>query len=129
MPNDWTHDTFFDGKLSIKQARSGYRFSIDAVILASAIQPGPKERIVDLGTGCGVVPLLVAFRHPDAIFLVWRFRMIWRKWPASMSKRMDYTSLLRLSLTICGQYERAELVDPSIGSSAIHHFVELLPDG
>ena len=67
MQNDWTHDSFFDGKLSIKQARCGYRFSIDAIILANTIQPRPKERIVDLGTGCGVVPLLVAFRHPDTI--------------------------------------------------------------
>jgi len=65
MHNDLTQDTFFDGELSIKQARRGYRFSIDAVILASSIRPRPQERIVDLGTGCGVVPLLVATRHPQ----------------------------------------------------------------
>jgi tRNA1Val (adenine37-N6)-methyltransferase len=67
MQNDVTQDSLFDGKLSIKQARKGYRFSIDAVILASSIQPKPQERIIDLGTGCGVVPLIVAFRHPKAV--------------------------------------------------------------
>ena len=64
MQNDLTNDSFFDGKLSIRQGRKGYRFSIDAVILASAIRPKPKERIVDLGTGCGIIPLMLAFRHP-----------------------------------------------------------------
>jgi len=67
MHNDLTHDTFFNGKLSIKQARKGYRFSIDAVILASSLRPRPHERIVDLGTGCGVVPLMVAWRHPQTV--------------------------------------------------------------
>ncbi len=66
MQNDLTNDSFFDGQLSIVQARKGYRFSIDAVILASSIRPKPHERIVDLGTGCGVVPLMVAFRHPKS---------------------------------------------------------------
>ena len=43
MQNDVTHDSLLDGKLSIKQARKGYRFSIDAVILASSIQPKPQD--------------------------------------------------------------------------------------
>ena len=59
MQNDVTHDSLFDGKLSIKQARKGYRFSIDAVILASSIQPKPRERIIDLGTGCGIIPMIL----------------------------------------------------------------------
>lgn len=67
MQNDLTHDSFFDGRLSIKQARKGYRFSIDAVILANSIRPKPRERIVDLGTGCGVVPLLMACRYPKTV--------------------------------------------------------------
>ncbi len=67
MQSDWTQDSFFDGKLSIRQGRKGYRFSIDAVILAGSIRPKLRERVVDLGTGCGIVPLLVAFRHPKTI--------------------------------------------------------------
>lgn len=67
MQNNLTRDSLYDGRLSIKQARRGYRFSIDSVLLANSIQPKPGERIVDLGTGCGVVPLLVAFHHPETV--------------------------------------------------------------
>jgi len=59
-----TSDAFLDGRLRIAQSRSGYRFSIDAVILAHFIQLRGEERVLDLGTGCGVIPLLLAFRHP-----------------------------------------------------------------
>ena len=64
MQNKLTRDTFFNGKVTVKQERVGYRFSIDAVILAHHVRPRPGERVVDLGTGCGIVPLIVAYRHP-----------------------------------------------------------------
>jgi tRNA1Val (adenine37-N6)-methyltransferase len=59
-----TRDTFFNGGLRLKQHRFGYRFSIDAVILAGSLRPRSGARVVDLGTGCGVIPLILAFRHP-----------------------------------------------------------------
>jgi tRNA1Val (adenine37-N6)-methyltransferase len=59
-----TQDSFFNGKVTVKQDRVGYRFSIDAVILAHRVRPKPGERVVDLGTGCGIVPLIVGYRHP-----------------------------------------------------------------
>jgi tRNA1Val (adenine37-N6)-methyltransferase len=60
-----TTDSFFDGRIRIKQHRCGYRFSIDAVILAHHADPKPGDRVVDLGTGCGIVPLILTYRHPD----------------------------------------------------------------
>jgi tRNA1Val (adenine37-N6)-methyltransferase len=65
MQSRFTQDTFFNGKLTVKQERMGYRYSIDAVILAHRVRPKPGERVVDLGTGCGIVPLIVGFRHPE----------------------------------------------------------------
>jgi tRNA1Val (adenine37-N6)-methyltransferase len=59
-----TRDTFFNGGIRLKQHRLGYRFSIDAVILAGGLHPRPGDTVVDLGTGCGVIPLILAFRHP-----------------------------------------------------------------
>jgi len=65
MQDRLTQDTFFNGMVTVKQERVGYRFSIDAVILAHRVRPKPGERVVDLGTGCGIVPLIVGFRHPE----------------------------------------------------------------
>jgi tRNA1Val (adenine37-N6)-methyltransferase len=61
-------DPFLDGRLRVRQSRHGYRFSIDALILAfHAIPIKPEERIMDMGTGCGIVPLVTAWRFPDAV--------------------------------------------------------------
>lgn len=60
-----TTDSFFNGRITIKQHRRGYRFSIDAVILAAHARPRSGETVVDLGTGSGVIPLILACRSPD----------------------------------------------------------------
>jgi tRNA1Val (adenine37-N6)-methyltransferase len=57
-----TLDTLFGGRLKILQEKRGYRFSIDALLLAHFAEPGPDDRVVDLGTGCGIVPLILIFR-------------------------------------------------------------------
>jgi tRNA1(Val) A37 N6-methylase TrmN6 len=59
-----TTDTFFNGCIQVKQNRSGYRFSIDAVLLAWHSDPGPEDIILDLGTGCGIIPMILAYRYP-----------------------------------------------------------------
>jgi tRNA1Val (adenine37-N6)-methyltransferase len=59
-----TRDSFFDGCIRLTQPRRGYRYSIDAVILANGVNPKPGETLVDLGTGCGIIPLILAFRCP-----------------------------------------------------------------
>lgn len=55
-----TLDTIFQGRLKIIQPKQGYRFSIDAVLLAGLTLVRSQDLIVDLGTGCGIVPLLLA---------------------------------------------------------------------
>ena len=62
---DWTTDTLFGGHLRLKQPRHGYRFSVDAVLLAHFVRPKPGWQILDLGCGCGVVGLIAAYRTPD----------------------------------------------------------------
>ncbi len=58
-----TRDTLFDGRLVCTQHKKGYRFSLDAVLLAHFIGPRQKERLLDLGTGCGILPLILLFRY------------------------------------------------------------------
>jgi tRNA1Val (adenine37-N6)-methyltransferase len=52
--------------LSIAQPRHGYRFSLDALLLADFATPAGTGRFADLGTGCGVIPLILCRRFPDA---------------------------------------------------------------
>jgi len=49
------------GELKFIQPRQGYRFSIDAVLVSFFIGDfAPK--VIDLGTGCGVIPMLLVKR-------------------------------------------------------------------
>jgi tRNA1Val (adenine37-N6)-methyltransferase len=55
-----TADALFEGRLLLRQPRSGYRFSADAPLLiwfACRGSTRPARRAVDLGAGCGVVGL------------------------------------------------------------------------
>ncbi len=61
----FTSDTFFHGQVIVTQHKSGYRYSIDSVLLARHADPRPGDTVIDLGTGCGIIPLILAFRHSD----------------------------------------------------------------
>ena len=65
LPN-LSADSIFRGKIRVNQPKSGYRFSIDSVLLANSVQTIPGDRIVDLGAGCGIISLIMAHRNPLA---------------------------------------------------------------
>ncbi len=61
--NKISQDSLFNGALICRQHRSGYRFSIDSVLLAHSLKIRKHEHILDLGAGCGIIGLLICYRH------------------------------------------------------------------
>ena len=55
-----TLDTLLSGRVKIIQPRSGYRFSLDPLLLCSFAAIPERARVADLGTGSAVIPLLLA---------------------------------------------------------------------
>lgn len=62
---DETLDDLILGNFSLYQARAGYRFSLDAVLLAHFVNLKKVKKAVDLGTGSGVIAILMAARSAD----------------------------------------------------------------
>jgi tRNA1Val (adenine37-N6)-methyltransferase len=65
LANDETLDALFGGELRLYQKKRGYRFSLDAILLADFATIRPGNKVIDLGTGNGVVPLILAYRYPS----------------------------------------------------------------
>lgn len=63
--DELTSDTLFQGRLQCRQYRQGYRFSVDAILAAHFSSPPAQQRVLDLGCGCGIIGLIVAFLHPE----------------------------------------------------------------
>jgi len=60
--NDETLDAFYEGRVRVLQKRRGYRFSVDAPLLADFIETRPGDVLLELGTGCGIIALLLALK-------------------------------------------------------------------
>lgn len=48
---------------SIAQAEGGYRYSIEPFLLADFVKLLPGAKVLDVGTGCGIIPLLLLTRE------------------------------------------------------------------
>lgn len=60
-----TTDTFFEGRIKIRQRENGYRFSIDPILLAHYAIIPKNAKILDIGTGSGIIPMILAYLHPE----------------------------------------------------------------
>lgn len=63
------------------QDPSQFCFGIDAVLLSWFAKVKPGEQVLDMGTGTGIVPILLKARYPLGNTPDWRSRRKARIWP------------------------------------------------
>lgn len=67
LPGEELHH-LIEGKLYILQIQGNFRFGVDAVLLANWVKVRRGDRVIDLGTGSGVIPLLLAYKkNPERV--------------------------------------------------------------
>lgn len=102
---DETLDDLRLGGLKIIQKRDGYRFSLDPILLCGFASVDGVEAVVDLGTGSGVIPLLLA-RTSAAT------RIVGVELQAGLADRA------RRSVVLNGLAERIEIVEGDLRAVA-----------
>jgi tRNA1Val (adenine37-N6)-methyltransferase len=58
--SDETRDSILDGSITLVQPRHGYRFSVEAILLGRFARVSKRDRVLELGAGCGVVSIMIA---------------------------------------------------------------------
>jgi tRNA1(Val) A37 N6-methylase TrmN6 len=65
--DDETLDAFYHGRVRVFQRKKGYRFSVDAPLLADFVRTRPDDEALDLGTGSGIISLLLSVKPLKSI--------------------------------------------------------------
>jgi tRNA1Val (adenine37-N6)-methyltransferase len=60
ISGDESLDAILGGTIRLLQPRRGYRFSIEPVLLGRFVRARPRDAVLDLGAGCGVLGIVVA---------------------------------------------------------------------
>ncbi|MFO8058376.1 MAG: methyltransferase [bacterium] len=67
IAQDEVMDDLLHGELKLVQHRKGYRYSVDALLLASfALRRAEGKKVLDMGAGTGVIALILACRAAPA---------------------------------------------------------------
>ncbi len=62
VEQDETLDVLCNDTLKIIQKKGGYRFSVDAILLSCFVTLKRHEALLDIGTGCGIMPVFMSKR-------------------------------------------------------------------
>ena len=100
-----TTETLFGGQITIQQKEKGYRFSTDAIILAAQVVIHDNDTAVELGTGCGIIPILLAHRNPSVQII-------------GIEIQQELASIARSNVTKNGMSERISILNGDIKDMA-----------
>lgn len=60
IADDETLDILCNERLRLIQKKDGYRFSIDSILLANFVVLKKRDRLLDIGSGCGIIPIYMS---------------------------------------------------------------------
>jgi tRNA1Val (adenine37-N6)-methyltransferase len=60
--SDETLDVLCNERIRLIQKKNGYRLSIDPLLLANFVRVKKHETLLDIGTGCGIIPIYMSKR-------------------------------------------------------------------
>jgi len=106
-PHERVDDLQIDG-LKIIQNPQGFCFGIDAVLISNFAKVRKKDKVIDLGTGTGIIPLLVAAKSKQSHV-------------SGFEIQPDVADMARRSVALNGLEERIDIVEDNI-NNALNHF-------
>lgn len=91
-------DGILSGSLRILQKKSGYRFSLDSILLSHFASIRPKTSNIDLGCGSGIIMLILAKRFPRT---TWTGVEIQESLAELANKNIQLNGLENLTKVLC----------------------------
>lgn len=98
-------DDLQNGYMLIQNPKQ-FCFGIDAVLLAWFARVKPGENALDMGTGTGIVPILLKARYRRGILRDWRSRRRARRWPDGAWLTTDWMQIFPLKRVTSGRRRR-----------------------
>ena len=99
-------DDLQNNGLRILQKPDGFRFGMDAVLLAHFSRLRPRDQVADLGTGTGVLPLLMCQTEPTASFYAFEWQP-------------DMADMARRSVQLNGLEQRIRVFDDDLRNAPV----------
>ena len=106
-PHERVDDLQIDG-LKIIQNPNGFCFGIDAVLVSNFAKVKKGSKVVDLGTGTGIIPLLISAKSKDTKI-------------SAFEIQSDVADMARRSVAMNGLEDRIEIIEDNI-NNALEHF-------
>lgn len=100
LPDETLEDLQLKG-LFILQKKDKFRFGMDAVLLANFVSISKPKRVLDLGTGTGIIPILLAAKTNA-------------KWITGIEIQPDIAEMAKRSVEGNGLSDRIEIIEGDI---------------